>query len=334
MEILNGKVVRNETNQNAMGGTELLGEELAKRLPQSLLKDFQIISSRVRELDEGKIRIFWAHDLPGDPESEFLKSKDEQAKFHAFVFVSHWQMQRYIEYYGIPWSSCICIRNAINPIEAHEKPDHKEKLTLTYFSTPHRGLHILAPVFAKLAEKHPHIELDVYSSFNLYGWKERDKPFEKLFEMLDAHPRINNYGSVSNDVIRESLTKTHILAYPSIWQETSCLVLMESMSAGLVCVHPNFAALPETATEHTVMYQYQDRQEDHANLLYHVLNQTIEDYDNKYLQGLRRNAKAHADTFYTWERRAMEWNEWLSSIRKKVGNNRGLPKGETFVYNT
>ena len=55
MEINGGKIVRNDTNEKAMGGTELIATTLADRLDPDLLKEFQIVHSRVRELDETKI---------------------------------------------------------------------------------------------------------------------------------------------------------------------------------------------------------------------------------------------------------------------------------------
>jgi hypothetical protein len=60
----------NELNKNARGGTELMQERLHKSIPEQLLNKFQIIPSRVRELDPDKKKILWLHDLPHDPESE------------------------------------------------------------------------------------------------------------------------------------------------------------------------------------------------------------------------------------------------------------------------
>ena len=120
-EILGGEFKRNETNEKSMGGTEQLTMKVAERIDKKLLADFQIVSSRVRELDEDKIRIFWAHDLPGDPESEFLSTTNGKDKFHKFVFVSNWQMQNYIARYQIPFSDCVVLRNFIDPFENFEK---------------------------------------------------------------------------------------------------------------------------------------------------------------------------------------------------------------------
>ena len=43
--------------------------------------------------------------------------------------------------------------------------------------------------------------------------------------------------------IKENLHKYDIFAYPSIWEETFCISLLESMRAGLHCITTNYGAL-------------------------------------------------------------------------------------------
>lgn len=331
-EILAGEFKRNETNEKSMGGTEVLTMRVAERADPKLLKECQIVSSRVRELADDKIRIFWAHDLPGDPESKFLETEHGKNKFHKFVFVSNWQMQRYIDLYNLPWSKCMVLRNFIDPIEEHEKPDDG-KINLIYHTTPHRGLNILAAVFPKLAEKHSNLHLDVYSSFKIYGWDQRDKDFETLFKAIDDHPQMTNHGSVPNAEVREALKKAHIFAYPSTWAETSCMSLMEAMSAKCICVHSNFGALYETASHWTNQYQYYEQPNSHAGALYNMLDLTIEHYKAMYQN--TGPTKVYADTFYSWENREAEWNSLMGAL---IGNveDRSIPKdeGPMFSYST
>ena len=134
----------NELSVNAKGGTELMLELLHNNIPKDLLDFFQIIPSRVRDVDDSKIKIYWLHDLPGDPESEHLRQGGWN-RFDKLVFVSNWQMQAYQKHYGLPWHKCVVLHNAIEPIPAVEKP--KDKIKLIYHTTPHRGLNILVPVF-------------------------------------------------------------------------------------------------------------------------------------------------------------------------------------------
>lgn len=331
MIITDGKI--STDNPRALGGTELIGYGLVDRVSPDLLKDTQIVMSRVRgDLDENRVRIFVAHDLPGDPESEFLKNGGWK-KFHKLVFVSNWQMQAYISYYNIPWRVCEVMKNAIKRFPEHEKPT--DKIRLIYFSTPHRGLNILLAVFAKLREKYDDIELDVYSSFSLYGWDDRDKDYEALFDLARNTPGVNYHGAVSNDEIREALKSSHILAYPSTWLETSCLVLIESMAAGLLCVHPNLGALPETAANWTMMYQFHEDVHEHANICMNALEQAISAIRNKssaFQQKLASQA-TYTNLFYNWDIRRAEWEDFLTNLHLQVGEaTKFIDEGPIFHY--
>ena len=266
-------IATDELSINAMGGSELMKWGLRDRLGEEFLDPFQIIMSRARELDDKKVRVFWLQDLPEDPESKHL-SNEGWLPYHVIVYNSHWQMNRYQLFHGIPPSRSTVLLNAIDPIPYVEKP--KDKIRLVYTSTPHRGLEILVPVFNKLCEKYDNIELDVFSSFKIYGWEERDAAYKQLFDVCKSHPKINYHGSVPNAQIREALQKAHIFAYPSIWMETSCIALMEAMSAGLLCVHSNLAALPETAANWTNMYGFHEDKQTHAALFYNVLDASIQ----------------------------------------------------------
>ena len=330
MEILAGKIVTNEVTKNSHGGTELMARRLANTLDEDLLKEYQIIFSRVRNLDESKLRVLICQDLPGDPESEHLANEGWN-KFHRIAFVSNWQMQGYISRYNIPWSKCIVMPNAIEPIDFDMKEKARDKIRLVYHTTPHRGLQILVPVFQKLAEEFDDITLDVYSSFKMYGWDERDKTYQVLFDQCREHPQINYHGFVSNDEIRSSLKNKHIYAYPNIWLETSCMSLMEAMSAGLICVHPNYGVLFETAANWTHMYQWSDNMNEHANIFYTVLRSTINDLKEMDVVNYKSKImaqKSYADVFYNLNMRKTQWNTLLRSM---LGEPREFPK-KMYVY--
>lgn len=320
---------KDSASKNAKGGTELLKRELEKRVPKELLDNFQIFVSRVEEaFDETKIRLLWCHDLAEDNANDHLMNEGWK-NFHRLIFVSNWQMQSYIGRFNIPWSKCMVIQNAINPIDIHEKPTDG-KIKLAYWSTPHRGLNILVPVFQELCKEYDNIELDVYSSFDIYGWKERDEPYKDLFDQCRAHPKINYHGSVSNDIIRESLKTTHILAYPSIWPETSCLTLMEAMSAGCVCVHSNLAALPETSANWTMQYQFCEDLNQHAGNFYHALRASIDNLNDEGIQSRISSQVSYANVFYNWDVRTRHWISYLSSL---LDEPRELEKN-MFEYKT
>lgn len=320
-----------EGAENALGGTELAMRRLYDgKIPRELLEQFQIIPTRVRALKEDKYRILYVHDLPEDPEALTLADEGWR-KFHRIVFVSNWQAQRFIERFNIPWSRCMVMLNAIDPIlydVVNEKP--KDRINLIYHTTPHRGLNILLPVYEQIAKKFDNLHLDIYSSFKLYGWEARDEQFKELFDFAESHPQITNHGSVSQEEIRAALANAHIFSYPSIWQETSCFCLMEAMSAGLVCVHPNLGALYETAANWTSMYHIHEDPQEHAKLFYAVLENAIETVNHEAIQARTGSQKVYADAFYNWSIRAKQWEAFLQSVlsfKEPVG----MPE-EEFVY--
>jgi glycosyltransferase involved in cell wall biosynthesis len=305
---------RNELNMNARGGTELMQERLHSSLPKEILDQFQIIPSRIRELDPNKKKILWLHDLPNDPESQHLADATLRKRFDKIVCVSDWQMQLYNLISAVPYSECIVIKNAIEPIPI-EKKEFDGTIRLIYHTTPHRGLEILVPVFEELCKMHDDIHLDVYSSFKIYGWEERDRQFQELFDRCKSNEKITYHGSVSNEEIREALVRSHIFAYPSIWPETSCLAAIEAFSAKNIVVCPNYAALPETSAGFAMMYPYTENKNHHAVQFAHTLNNAINSVkENKNLETYLDFQKQYFDYFYGWEKRKLEWQNLLTSL--------------------
>lgn len=301
-----------EFSTRANGGTERVARELEKRLPAELMEKVQIIPSRLRgKLDPTKIRIFWAHDCAVDQEAAILKNGGWR-KFHRIVFVSHTQKLEYQMLFQIPSSRCHVLLNAINPIPVSE--EKHDGIRLVYTPTPHRGLGILYAVFDQLTKNRPDLplHLDVFSSFKLYGWDQEDEKYRALFDLLEQHPKITWHGTVDHDVLTASLAKSHIFAYPSIYQETACICLMEAMSAGLLCVHSDLGALPETAANWTFMYPYHEDQSKHAGQFYATLEAAI---DNLSMTKDHLAAqKMYADEVYGWDKRAAQWEGFIRSI--------------------
>ena len=120
----------------------------------------------------------------------------------------------------------------------------------------------------------------MYSSFKIYGWEQRDKPYEQLFEKLKSHSHITYHGSKSNDEVLAALKDAHVFLFPSIWQETSCIAMIEAIRSGVVVVHPSYAALPETSSGATVMYEYTEIANDHANLAYATMKNLLDVHKN------------------------------------------------------
>lgn len=276
--VYKGKIIDTNLSKNARGGTEMMRERLLRYVPSSLLENFAIHISRPRNIYNDVKNIMWAHDLSEDPENKILLNGGWKI-FDKFVFVSYWQRDQYIKTFGIPYSKCTVIENAIECYYDGPKPSNK--IHFIYHTTPHRGLEILYPVFDALSKKFDNIHLDVFSSFKVYGWEQRDEPYKKLFDDLNKHNNITYHGAKDNSDVLKALEHSHIFVYPSIWQETSCIAMIEALRTGCLVVHPTLAALPETASNSTVMYDYTEDKNEHANKFYSILHQLLTLEENR-----------------------------------------------------
>jgi glycosyltransferase involved in cell wall biosynthesis len=218
---------------------------------------------------------------------------------------------------GVPYDNCHVMRNAIDPVPANliKKPDTKEQIRLIYHTTPHRGLELLVPVFEFLCKEHDNLHLDVFSSFEIYGWKHRDKQYEQVFETCQKHPNITYHGFQPHDKVVEALGKAHIFAFPSIWVETSCIAAIEAMSAKCLTVTNNLGALPETCANFASMYQFTEDGQKHVNRFASILNNTINVMKkNDGWQNQLDVQKNYFDNFYSWNFRAKEWDLLLKGL--------------------
>lgn len=324
----------NEISVNSQGGTESVKRGLAERLDPELLEDFQVICSRVRKIEEDKIRIYWLHDLPEDPETNHLKDTNSRNRFHKTVFCGNWQYSRYQLVCGLPYDDqAIVIDTPIEPAPTVTK--EFDTIRLVYSSTPQRGLSILVPVFEELAKKYKNIHLDVFSSFKIYGWEQADVQFEPLYERIRNHPQMTYHGFAPNDKVRETLLKAHIHAYPSIWLECNSRSVIEAMSSGLWCVHPNFGGLVDTSGGMNFMYQGNQDVNKHANIFYHALEHAINNVHTEQIQSYLKLVKLYADSRYSWDRIKLQWEDLLIGLKQRYPTveSRKVPS-ERFVYQT
>ena len=266
--IYKGNIVETNLSKNSRGGTEMMRGRLLNYANKDLLDKVAIHFSRPRELYKDVPNILYCHDLVGDPENKILKDGGWE-KFDHIVFVSHWQRDQYIMVFGIPYSKCSVIPNAIE-LEYSFEEKQTDKIRFIYHTTPHRGLQLVYPIFDALSREFDNIHLDVFSSFKIYGWEQRDEKYKDLFDKIKSHPNMTYHGSKSNEVVLKALKESHVFLFPSIWMETSCIAMIEAIRSGCVVIHPSYGALPETANGATVMYDYNEDHQTHAATCYTI----------------------------------------------------------------
>jgi UDP-glucose:(glucosyl)LPS alpha-1,2-glucosyltransferase len=331
-----------EINPNANGGTELFMRFLYSGvIPRALLENVQIIPGRITELKEDKIRILTLHDLPHEQEFQKLSDISFRKKLHKTVFISNWQQQQFANFLKFPYDNTnLVIESAILPCESHDKPPQgiDDVVNIAYFTTPHRGLHILLPAFQKLAETDKQIKLHVHSSFAAYGRPEQDAQFEPLFQVCRDHPQVEYYGFTDHDELLEKMKSYHIFAYPSIWPETACRAMLEAMSAKMLCVHPNLAALPDTSGSLNFMYQGSTNPQEHLNSFFGALGGGIGVVreNSQSLQDHLSFNKHYVDWRYNPQVVVSKWVALLTDLNKHYADvaSRKVSTDQIWVMDT
>jgi glycosyltransferase involved in cell wall biosynthesis len=277
-------------------GTELMGDQIKKHILPNMpkLTDYKWFIVPGRFIKPDNKTIMYNHIEHTVPAVQKMLDKSFTDKFLAFVFVSHWQQRKYVERFGLDESKCYVLKNAIDPIEPHKKPK-TDKVRLIYFSDHARGLSVLLDAFKQIDDSD--IELHIY--------REPD------FIEIPKDDRITLHGKVKPKAIKEALKQTHIFAYPCTHEETSCISLMEAMSAGCYCLTSNYAALPETGMNLIHQYPYVKAHDQHVTIFKKELLIGIDKVRSGWQSKLQIEA---ANQAFSWENRKADWQDFYDKI--------------------
>lgn len=294
---------------NPRGGTEILVGNLRKWVDRNYLDKVNLIVSHCNPqfLSNDKPNVLWQHVDTNQGVAQGLRDPEFTDKLDAIVFVSNWQMEKYIIEFNLPRNKCAVIRNAVEPVEWIEK-SKTGPLKLIYTSTPWRGLEVLLESFKLL--KNRNIQLDVYSSTVIYGANFMPGAYEWLFNRCRQTPGINYRGYAANKAVVKACGSSHIFSYPSVFAETSCLAAIEAGATGCRLVLTDLGALPETCGDWGT---YTDHHSDGLIERYAgLLEDEIVNYWNNY--GRLVDQVKYFNSVYSWQTRKDEWINLIKQL--------------------
>jgi glycosyltransferase involved in cell wall biosynthesis len=205
-------------------------------------------------IPQGRPLILWTQHAHDQPAMQPLRDPACAALWDRIVCISDWQKTMFHQHLSVPLEKMEVLRNAMGPMfeklfrDERELADAKSRdLRLAYTSTPFRGLDVLLPCFPEIRRRHPTVQLDVFSSMQVYGQQGNQDRYQSLYERCRATEGINYRGSLSQTELAQELSGVSILAYPNTFAETSCIAVMEALAAGLLVVTTDLGALPETS---------------------------------------------------------------------------------------
>jgi len=300
------------------GGTEIQVAYLEKYVNKNLLNKVQITTSVPEKipLAVSKGNILWVHNSYDQVNLiDWFKNKFNHGKYDWYVFNSHWTYEKYRYFYKIPTEQSLVIKNGFDDsLIIKTKFKTNKKIKLIYSSTPWRGLDVLLDAMEQV--KSNNIELDVYSSTQIYGdqFKEmNDKQFINLYEKAKKIKNVNYKGYLDHSELMKILHTYDVYVHPSIFEETSCMAAMEALACGLVAVTTDLGALYETCCDFPIYIPYlEDKKllaqqfaytiEILPNIMKNINEQKMIFQQNYYRQ------------FYHWDVIKGNWENFLNGI--------------------
>lgn len=293
---------------NPRGGTEILIDGFNRWVDRKYLSgvNFIISVADYTLIRSGFKNVLWHHLDVNQQNSQGLGDPRLVESLDRIIFVSRWQMDKHIEVFGLPKDKCSVVLNAIQPIPWVDKTVDGG-FNLVYTSTPWRGLEVLLESFKLL--KTAAATLNVYSSTIIYGKNYMKNSYDWLFDRCRSTPGVKYHGYATNLAVIKACQRAHMLAYPSIFAETSCLSAIEAGAAGCTLALTDHGALTETCGSwgHYAMPGH-DLVEQYATLLDRLLT------DYQPGSELHRQQAEWFNSRYSWITRAREWKELLENL--------------------
>jgi glycosyltransferase involved in cell wall biosynthesis len=292
-----------EYNRSAFGGTEYMASNFIKRILPDMPKLYNYISvvvpGSVPTLDNilasKKQVIMWMHNTPqqfGDDKLKFLQNEKFINVIKYIVVPSEVHKKLLLEAMSIDPDKIYVITNAIEPLtyNSNKFKDIKQ-VKLIHTSSPDRGLDVLLNAVNMVQED---FRLEIYNSFNPDAYPE-----------LTYDKRVRFYGFTPRATVREAYEQSHIHAYPSTYPETFCISQVEAMSAGLLCLTPDYGALAEVSGGLTTMYPYVENKIKHAEIFAEELSKAIKKIKEETWHPI--NQVEYANNTYSWDAIKKDW---------------------------
>ena len=303
-------------NQNPKGGTELQFEYLKKHVDSKLLDQVQICTSVPEKipLHKDKVNILWQKNSWDQPNLKpWFENKLNHNKYDWYVFNSNWNFEQFTKRFDLPTEKCLVIKNGVDNIEPISTTYRKkDPIKIIHHCTPWRGLSVL--LGAMQLVKNPLISLDVYSSTEVYGksfYDHNDHYYHELYDQAKQLPNVNYIGYKSNEYIKKHLKDYRLFVYPSIWEETSCISLLEAMSAGLYCITTNFGALYETGSEFPMYVPYSNDYRSLAKKFAKSIDIAALSLHESSIKDHLKMQKNFVNNFYNWKIKGKSWTRFL-----------------------
>ncbi len=303
-----------DKNPNGYGGTEYMVDNFLQKIAPDMpkLNDYlcvvmpgQMHGSALE--DNGVPIIIWLHNTLIQFNRDAIELFDNpifSSKLKYLVVVSEYHKQQTLKQCNVDPEKVIVIQNAIDNIDYNkDKFSNVDKVKLIHASSADRGMEVLLRA-TQLIEQD--FELNIYNDF----YPERSEVNPKYAEIFDD-PRINFYGKTPRKTVLKSFGESHIHAYPTIYEETSCLTQIEALTAGCLSVYSDIGVLEETSMGYGMMAKIAQDDlgaidvEEYIVKYAKLLDDAITQVKNNKFDPQDQSEKVY--DFYSWRKAKERW---------------------------
>ena len=256
-----------------------------------------------------KLNIWWLHDLALYRNMSHVQ---KQVPFIDQIFtVSKFHADQVAKVYDIPKEF---IYNTTNGVDYGLIPNwvgniEREDKSLLFASRPERGLEALV-MPGGIMEKLPGYKLYVCGYDNTT--QKMANYYNILWNRCQQLPNVVNMGSLSKYNLYKKMCETSAYVYPTLFEDTSCILAMEAQACGLPWISCNTGALGETLKNGGYIFSKQSNKDKNVNIDNFV--KTIKTtFKGNLINELREKTKA---VHFAWSSIAKQWNDLFLRLLK------------------
>ena len=256
-----------------------------------------------------KFTMVWLHDVPNNP--DFTESRVSAVNKIAVLSEYHRGLLRLNKegsFIPMPGSKVFLTANGIPQMTIDSTIKRNNKKVI-YSSSPDRGLVYLLQMWPEIIKEVPDAELHIYYGFDIFDAIHKGNPGRMKWKgaVLDMMKQegIKYHGRVGHKELEKEMMSAGIWAYPTDFDEISCITGMKTQALGAIPVVTNFAALKETVRNGLKVdmdITTKEGQEEYKTQLIGLLK------DDKKQEEIREPMIKWAQDYFTWDKVAAEWD--------------------------
>lgn len=259
---------------------------------------------------KSKFTMLWLHDIPNNP--DFTDDRISQVNKIAILSEYHKSLLRIFkngEYKKMPDEKVFLTSNGIVNLKIPKK-NKRDPYRLIYSSSPDRGLIHLLTMWPEIIKEVPKANLHIYYGFEIFDKIYPDNPGKQKWKnmILEGMKQegITYHGRVGHDELHKAMAESSIWAYPTDFDEISCITAMKCQALGAIPVVINRGALKETVKNGIkidVDISTKEGQKEYSKQLIRILKST------ELQEEIRPNMIEWAKDYFTWDKVAIQWDK-------------------------